>query len=178
MTNKTDHKKQSASSDQPQIIKLDIDVGKPLRPSVTKLTRTKRRRFLEYLATDGFNITRAAAKVGVSRNTIFSAMKRDAQFKAAYDYVVDAYLDKVEETTIQVAVSPSRDGFNDRKLLLQARRPETYGQKLQIDQRSEVKVEISLSELDRILVGQNVKSVETGNRQIPETIDFTEVSED
>jgi hypothetical protein len=79
---------------------------------------------------------------------------------------------------LTVASQPSRDGFNDRKLLLMSKRPETYGQKLQIDQRSEVKVEISLSELDRILVGQNVKSVETGNRQIPETIDFTEVSED
>lgn len=107
---------------------LDIDslnIGKPKRRDA-KLTRRKRVKFLQEFAKD-YNLTRAAHTVGVNRRSIYDLLERDEGFKEAFDEIENAVLDQVESSMIIVASQPSREGFNDRKLLLQSKRREVYG---------------------------------------------------
>lgn len=101
-----------------------LDVGKNLTRR-GKLTPAKRKKFLEYLS-HNWNISAAAAHIGVSRQSIIDLREKDKNFVAAMDAIKDHYLDCTEDVSLQVALRPSRDGFNDRKLMLQAHRREQY----------------------------------------------------
>ena len=98
------------------------DPGQALRPNHkgTKLTRTKKKQFLQYLAEYKLNVNKAAHKVGVTRTAIMHLLRHDQRFKEAYDVVKQALLDQIVETSFVVAFTPTRDGYNDRRLLAEA----------------------------------------------------------
>lgn len=104
---------------------ITLNVGRPIRRS-HKLTPAKRKEIIEYLLNTGYNISGAAMKVGVAPNSIYDLMERDANFKSAVNQVKTIYLDSLEDVSMKVASVPSRDGFNDRKLMLQAHRRDQY----------------------------------------------------
>ena len=108
------------------IIKVS-DPGKALRPQhkQTKVTRKKKLALLEFLAND-FNMSAAANHIGLHRQTIIYAINHDTQLKDAIQEIKDGYLDTIENAGLQVAIQPTREGFNDRKLMLQAHRRDTY----------------------------------------------------
>ena len=103
------------------------DPGKALRPQhkQTKLTRKKKLEALKYLGEE-FNISRAASKLGIYRSTLIRCMNSDEQFKDAVQEIKEGYIDTVENAGFKVALQPTRNGYNDRKLLLEAHRSEVY----------------------------------------------------
>ena len=145
---------------------INIDVGKALRPlhKATKLTPKKRKLFLEYLLKQ-WNITAAAASVGVTRPAINYHLDNDETFATAFDTVKQAHLDKTENTVFNVALIPSREGTQDRKLLLQAHRKE-YSPKQEIDIGINININLSGIEVSRMLDNS------------PQDIDFTELNKD
>ena len=131
-----------------QIINIPINVGRPTR-SPAKLTSKKRKQFLELLCRN-WNITKAAHDIGVSREAITQLMQRDEIFKSAVEMIRDAYLDKIESVSLLVASQPTREGFNDRKLQLQAFRKE-YMPAQQIDIKHSIDIANSMAQMDQIL---------------------------
>ena len=91
----------------------------------TKFTRKKKIEVLNFLASN-WNYSACAAKLNIHRNSLMYAINHDQQFKQAVDDVKNAYLDNIENAGLTVAVQPTREGFNDRKLMLQAHRRDTY----------------------------------------------------
>jgi len=159
-------------------IALQIDPGKTLRPNhgQTKLTRKKKKIVLQELASK-WNMTAAAAKIGVTRECIVYNIKRDETFATAIQTVKDAYLDNTEETSFIVASEQSRDGFNDRKLLLQAHRP-VYNPKSELNINQHVSIEFSVPELTRILQQSSSRSRSSKPQEIdeaPEAIEYREI---
>ncbi len=128
---------------------ISLALGKPKR-SHAKLIPLRRKQFLQEYYKTG-NMAASALKVGVVRNSIVDLMKRDEDFNAAVKYVEDLQTDKLEEVSLQLASSPSRDGFPDRKLQLTSRRPEKYNPKQEIDIKHTVTDDTYLPEIRRIL---------------------------
>lgn len=116
-----------------------------------KLTKAKKMKVLENLLENGYNISRAAASVGVTRMAITKCMEADAGFADAMGRIKDAHLDQLEETSFIVGNMPSREGFQDRKLLLQSHRRKTYGDKVQIDQTVQVTQTTAIVHIDAVL---------------------------
>ena len=106
------------------------DPGKALRPlhKQTKLTRKKKLQFIEELGKE-FNVSKAAAAVGVHRKAIQYLINNDEQFREAFEEIKNGWLDKSEGSGFVVAIQPTREGYNDRKLMLAAHRPEKYANK-------------------------------------------------
>ena len=126
------------------------DPGKALRPQhkQTKLTRKQKIAFLELMGKE-YNISGNAAKLGLHRNAINYLINHDPQFKEAMDDIKNGWLDKSEGSGLIVAVQPSREGYNDRKLFLTAHRPETYakGPEIQINQQINVGGDLEIKQL-------------------------------
>ena len=99
---------------------------------VLKLTVEKQKRFLELLHQE-YNWTKAAAMIGVTRKAIEYLYKRDERFKESVELVKESWMDRCEESGLQVASIPTREGYNDRKLFLAAHRIR-YQQKPEIQQ--------------------------------------------
>lgn len=151
---------------------VQIDVGKSIkRPDQAKLTPAKRRKFLEVYANTG-NMSKAAAAVNVSRNAIYWLKKHDDKFKKAYDYIEDIITDQLEEVSLNLASLPSREGFQDRKLQLMARRPEKYGSKTEVNVNNNVSFNMSVPEVRRILSNQGKENENSANI---EEAEYTEV---
>jgi len=113
------------------------DTGSALRPAhkQTKFTRKKKIQVLEELGKE-FNISKAAANLDIHRQSLIYAINNDKVFKEAVQDIKDAWLDKCESSGLRVAIQPSREGYNDRKLFLSAHR-EAYKTKpeIQINQQ-------------------------------------------
>jgi len=137
------------------------DPGKPLQPHKAKLSRKKRKEFLQFLS-QRFNKTLAATKVGVTIQSINDLLQRDPKFKNAYDFVLEHHLDNAEEAMFIVASSPTREGFNDRKLALTTHRRGIYGERQEINLQHNITVTNSDPEIRRILSGQgeNIEEAE------------------
>ena len=135
----------------PQII--ISDPGQALRPlhKQTKLTRKKKIQLLKQLEQE-FNISKAAAIVGIHRKAVNYLMNHDPMFKEAVNDVKEAWLDQSEGSGLRVAIQPTREGFNDRKLFLSAHR-EAYKPKpeIQINQQFNLQEGEVDSTLTRIL---------------------------
>ena len=114
---------------------IPLKVGSP-KKLPAKLTKPKRVKVLESLSKE-WNVTKAASKIGVSRQAVFQLVERDPIFKKAFQAIEQAYLDKIESVSVDMACTPTREGFNDRKLQLMSRRREVYGQQpeVQINQQ-------------------------------------------
>lgn len=115
-----------------------------------KLTTAKQKQLLEFLA-ENFNIARAAASVGVTRRSIERLIRDNPLFAQAYQDVKDLHLDNCEEAMFVVASQPSRDGFNDRKLALQAHRSQIYAPRQDINLTGHVTVDLAPVEIRRLL---------------------------
>jgi hypothetical protein len=96
------------------------DVGKPIRNR--KLTIQKRRIFFKELMKD-FNPSRAASVINVTRKAVDEMYERDERFKAKWDEIDQALQDQTASVNILVSQTPSREGYNDRKLFLESRHP-------------------------------------------------------
>jgi hypothetical protein len=128
--------------------KIVLTLGKPVRRSA-KLTPKKRKLFLqEYHKTK--NKSRAAIKAGVTPQAINKLLESDTDFKQAFDFVNDIALDDLEEVSFKLGSSLTREGFNDRKLLLMANRSK-YNPKQEIDVNHTINVEQSLPKIREIL---------------------------
>lgn len=138
----------------PADVVMPINVGKPLKRSA-KLTPAKRKKVLEYLAHD-WNMTAAAAQVGVTRMAISHLANRDERFREALQAVHDAYLDSIESVSVSVARIPSREGFQDRKLQLQAHRKEYAVKPVEINQAIQINIDNAPAEARQILDGMAV----------------------
>lgn len=150
-------------------IDLNVDVGRALRPSKAKLTPAKRKKFLQVYA-ETANFTAAAQAAGATRARFYQLLDSDEKFAAAFKTVEDALLDRIEEVRLTVAIQPSRDGHQDAKMLLKAKRPEIYGDKLQVNATHLVKVEHTIPELNRILLQNGMAKADK-----PEEIPFVEL---
>lgn len=105
---------------------IEVDVGKALkRPSQAKLTPAKRKKFLQEFAKH-MNFTKAAQAIKTNRVSVYEALRSDETFAQALQEVKDAYLDTVEETSISIALQRDARGYNDRRMMLEAHRPEIY----------------------------------------------------
>jgi hypothetical protein len=123
---------------------VTLNVGRKLqRPG--KFTPAKRKQFLEHYAKTG-NFSQSALQVGLSRDAIYKYLESDEDFKKSFQYVEDHITDTIEQISLQVAIQPTRESFNDRKLQLQARRPEKYNPKQEID----IKHQITLKNADQV----------------------------
>ena len=128
---------------------ITLNVGKSLRKTTSKLSGTKRKQILEYLY-KSWNITKAAQSVGVTRQAVEYHLKRNDQFRHAADLIKEMHTDNVEEVCLQVACLDTREGFNDRKLWLQAHR-DIYGPKQEIKVTHVVDAGNAIAQLDNLL---------------------------
>ena len=67
-----------------------------------KFTPAKKKKFLKLLIEE-FNLTKAAHAVGMSRSAITYAIENDPEFAAAINEIKEYYLDKAENTILQLA---------------------------------------------------------------------------
>ena len=76
-----------------------------------------------------------------------------------------------------VGSETSRQGFQDRKLALQSYRRSTYGDKLNVDSKHLVKIDINMPELNQLLDHNGAKSIKPMAKALPvaEEIEFKEV---
>jgi len=96
------------------------------------MSKKKQVLFLQYFA-QSFNITKCAHKAGVSRQAVYQTIEQDEEFRKQFNEIKQAYLDTIEEASLYVSLQKDARGFNDRKLLLQAHRPEVYNPKTQVE---------------------------------------------
>ena len=101
------------------------DPGQALKPlhKQAKFTRKKKLIVIEELG-KVWNLARACQIAKIARSTVYSHIKNDEQFSEAYQLLKESLLDTIEQSSVLVALHPSREGYNDRKLLLQAHRDE------------------------------------------------------
>lgn len=158
-------------SELPEAI-LSLNVGHPKKPQTAKLSPRKRKEFLYWFGKT-HNQSYSAARVGVTSPAIDALKANDEHFAKAFKLMSDAHLDTIEQVSFKVALSPSREGFQDRKLLLQAHRREIYGDKVQVDSQVKVNVEHSIPQLSAILAGNGLREL-SGPQEIP----FQEVREE
>lgn len=128
---------------------LPVLLTESLRPQ--KFTIENQAKVLAFLA-EQFNKTQAAASIGASKQALAYHVENNPQFAEAMNQVFESHMDKVEEVGLTVACLPSRDGFNDRKLFLQAYRRERFGPTLDVNSKNvNINVETSATEIRSIL---------------------------
>ena len=118
---------------------IPLNVGLPTKRS-HKMTVKRRKQFLETFAQTA-NLTKACDNVKIARKTIYDLIQRDPAFASAFHEINERITDHIEEVSINVAIQPSRDSFNDRKLQLMARNPSKYNPKTIIDLDITLKVD-------------------------------------
>lgn len=149
------------SDEQQQFLPVQVDVAKAVKkPSAVRISNAKRLLFLDTYAKTG-NFTKAAAATGHHRQTFYNLKKDDEKFRQALQIVDDAFLDHAEECMLTVALQPTREGFQDRRMMLMAKRPEIYGNKTEITANHNINISLDMPELRRILQGQNIGKVDT-----------------
>ena len=133
-------------------VKIKIsDPGKALRPlhKQTKLTRKRKLEFLQKLGQE-FNISKTCADLNIPRQSIMYLLNHDELFKSAFNDVKEAWLDQAEGSGLLVAIQPTREGFNDRKLFLTAHRSE-YQPAQEIKVTHVVDAGNAIAQLDNLL---------------------------
>ena len=117
-----------------------------------KFVKSKKKKFLQRLAENNYNITEAAQFVGITSNTVYNHLKEDTEFQEQFEEVKTAYTDKLVETSFNVALQPKREGYNDRRLMLEGLDPRFKKQpEVQINQQFNIKVENAMPELKRLV---------------------------
>ena len=138
----------------------------------TKFTVNKRKEFLQHYAKT-LSIPKSAAAVGVAFSAAYALKKRDPQFRAAIESVEMIYLEEMKSVGCKLAVSPTREGFNDRKFFLE-RHPLTrkdYGQRLDVE--ANIKQELGVSDsLARLLDTLSKFQSSSAPRQVTVSKDY------
>jgi len=159
-------------------ITLTTDLSFPLRKTRQKTIKRKHyQQFLQKYAETG-NFTLAAESTGFTREAYYRQLRENPLFKQQFERVEHAFLDQAEQCLYTVALQPSREGFQDRRLLLQSKRPEIYGNKVEVHNKHTVKIEMSMAEMHQALTGHNVTRQKGNEQELPQDIEFTEVSTD
>lgn len=144
---------------QENIDNLPVVVNVPItlsdRKTTKKLTKAKQKAILQEYQKHG-NLSKACLLNGIDRRSFYYELQKNQQLSEAMRQIDDFFLDAIEETSITVASQPSREGFNDRKLLLQAKRPEIYGNKLQVDQTTRLEAVVVHADLRNILTSNKL----------------------
>lgn len=81
-------------------------------------------RFLEAYRRNGLRVRRTCEQLSISLHTIHHHVKHDENFKKAFEDVEQAYLDELEGTSRDVALTA--DGFRDRQMQLRRLAPAKY----------------------------------------------------
>lgn len=140
-------------SDKHQLM-MPVNVGRP-KTLLAKFTPKKRKIVLNELQKE-WNVSRAAIIAGIDRRAIYRALEQDENFKRAYDQLHDIYLDAIESVSVQTALAPGREGFQDRKLQLQAHRKEYAVKPVEINQAIQINIDNAPAEARQILDGMAV----------------------
>jgi transposase-like protein len=92
---------------------------------VSKVTPEKKAKFLSVLG-EGGSITQAARAIGVARRNVYEWRKKDEQFKADWDDVVEQGTDLLEDVAVRRAMD-----YSDTLLifLLKGRRKARYAER-------------------------------------------------
>jgi Homeodomain-like domain len=131
---------------------------------LSKLTVIKREQFLGYLR-DGWSISAAAGKIGVSRQAVYRLRASDDEFahqwEDAYESGTDVYEDEVKRRAVEGTEKPVfyqgeivghvRE-FSDTLLIvaLKARRPERYRERFDVEIKDARKrIEIAVEQMMR-----------------------------
>jgi hypothetical protein len=96
------------------------NVGKPQRHR--EFSVQKRRKFFKELMKD-FNPSRAASVAKISYDAMRRTLERDEEFRAKYEEIELAVLDEAASANVILSSLVSREGYPDRRLLLEARHP-------------------------------------------------------
>ena len=141
-----------------------------------KLTQKLIRLMFESLINE-YNITLACSKVGITGPQFYKYYNDNDKFKQQIDIIKEYHLDKCESAMFVVGSETSRQGFQDRKLALQSYRRSTYGDKLNVDSKHLVKIDINMPELNQLLDHNGAKSIKPMAKALPaaEDIEYKEV---
>lgn len=156
-----------------ETIELALKVAKrSKRQYSAKFTAAKKKIFLDAFA-ENLHQSQAAHAAGVSVMTVQRHRNSDMEFARSYQEVMDTYLDGIVSTRVKVALLPSREGHQDAKMLLAAFRRNEFGQKVDVNQNVNVKVDLGFDKMVEILQANNLIKIDT-DKEIPD-IDFEEV---
>lgn len=118
---------------------ITLNVGRKLQKP-GKFTPAKRKQFLEHYSKTG-NFSQSALNINMSRQSVIEYLQRDPIFKQAFDEVENHFTDNIEEVSLSMSLQPARDGFQDRRLQLMARRPEKYNPKIQVEVDTTIRID-------------------------------------
>ena len=103
--------------------------------------------FLKAYAVTGV-ITSAAKATGIVRSTVYLWLDEDETFKPKMDNALDAALDGVEDAAFELA--KQQDGPMQR-FILSRRRPQVWGEKIELNGQLDVNITAADSARDKIL---------------------------
>jgi hypothetical protein len=106
------------------------------------LSEENRQRFLKEYAKH-LNVTKAAKAIGVTRYAVYNERRMNFEFYQAMQAVLDADLDTLEEEQHQAA----HERGEERRFVLKARRPETWGDKKQVQVSGTLSVGVNVRDL-------------------------------
>ena len=113
-----------------------------------ELTSQEKQKFLRKLVTTAGNVTKAAQAIRISRNTAYDHKKANADFAQAWNDVIEAVADQMEQEVFRRAVKGVLEPiyykgqmvakirkFSDRLLEfgLKGKRPEVYRERLDLN---------------------------------------------
>ncbi len=140
-----------------------------------KLTKVNQLKVLQFL-TKSFNLSKAAASVNTTRNSLLRLIDRSPEFKRNFEEIERFHVDNCKESMFIVANNPTRDGFNDRKFALQAYEPNLFGNKVEINKNQHVTIDMNIREMNQVLTGKpNVTPKVTSSSVDLESIELAEV---
>jgi len=105
----------------------------------TAITGQEREKFLDTLRKT-FNVSRAAAAIGRNRTSLYKLREAIPEFDAAWAEVVEECLDDVEQIVYERALEGKQPVNNI--FLLRHRRAHIYGEKVTVQQKRKVELEL------------------------------------
>jgi hypothetical protein len=116
-------------------------------PKALKLTKKNKEIFFQSLA-QKWNVTAAAAKIGLSRQRVYQLLKSDDNFRRVFYAVKDSWLDKAEEVILHYAARGANITANI--FALKTHRDE-WKEKVDIDVKHGIDLKNWQSEIRRII---------------------------
>jgi hypothetical protein len=114
--------------------------------------------------------------MGISRNSVYEARKREPEFAAAWDAEEVSVTDQLEKTLVQVALEGTGSSqVRALDIALKARRPERYRESVKVEHGGRIGVEVEegvneaidgyLGEIERL--SERVAELELGGQAAP-----------
>jgi hypothetical protein len=105
-----------------------------------KASQTQKDAFLKAFEASWPNVTKAAKTADISRRRVYDWLNEDTAFKEAFDDIVDAKLDELEEGLKRA--SQEKAGWYFMLSLLKSYRPKRWGDRAKVEHTGGVKYEI------------------------------------